>query len=275
MTPRLHPLKKLVTPLEKRKKTCLWPQICPRYHDSGDYKANFLMSVSTWSWPGGMFTYMLLKDQLCTVHLGETRQNSCSWLWGVRTSLHPAIVLRRRWPGEKFHLSVWLIASPHPDTGLDFRSKFTVEVPNLSMHLSHAHSDSSIYSVTMEAVNSYQNFCLPSVAFPSWMDFASSQKSLFCNLQSLNCSCCYLYHAFRKAGNFLIALNIFCVHNTMGTVISCIFRTTNSSQTTGHWGQNINRLHLGVLRTDHRHKFIFSFGSKLLWKETLFSQPLV
>lgn len=59
--------------------------------------------------------------------------------------------------------------------------------------------------------------CLPSAVFPSWKVCASSRKSCYAIfLQSLNCSCCYLYRAFRKAGNFLIAMNIFCAHNTTG-----------------------------------------------------------
>lgn len=68
-----------------------------------------------------------------------------------------------------------------------------------------------------EAVNRPESLLTVSSVFPSWKVCASSRKSCYAIfLQSLNCSCCYLYRAFRKAGNFLIAMNIFCAHNTTG-----------------------------------------------------------
>lgn len=136
---------------------------------------------------------------------------------------------------------MWLVENPNSDVGRDLKPKlgmYSKRAVRLALIMLLFNMNRALIWAVEETVNRSDSL----LTYTSISLLERFCILLFCDLQSLNCSCCYLYHAFRKAGNFLIAMNIFCVHNTMGSVISCIFQklteTTHRAELQKYHGSN-------------------------------------
>lgn len=128
------------------------------------------------------------------------------------------------WPKKRLRPSVRLVANPNPDVGWDLRPKLGMYSRGamclaLIMHFSKGswlQKGARAFYLHCGSCKQAGEFAYRQQCFPLGRFVHPLVSPVMRFLQSLNCSCCYLYRAFRKAGNFLIAMNIFCTHNTTG-----------------------------------------------------------